>query len=449
MKKRTFIIAQIFILAIQLGLLLYFALRNEDSFQDTVAVNEALQSVRADWDRMESHENRTNLSYVVLDAEGDVLYRTGAGLSESINRAVAHRDTILDIEEEGIVAGRLIVFNDSLSLLESRKRTVMVAMAVSVLVQWGLCLWYLLYLRRVIISPFQKLKDFARRVAGGNLDIPLAMDRENLFGAFTESFDIMRDELKKARMAEAKANAEKKELVAKLSHDIRTPVASIKAAAEVGAALAGEGRTQENYGQIIRKADQIDALVSNLFTATLEELEQLTVAPVDMESSELAAMLESADYFNYAAVPPIPECLLYADRLRLQQVFDNIFANSYKYGGGAPQGTGGLQGTGGRQGAGAFQETGTFPENRKIDVALRRENGYLAVCIEDYGGGVKEEELPFLKEKFRRGSNTGNLEGAGLGLYISDFFLKEMGGELLVENGENGLRVTVVILLSK
>ena len=82
-------------------------------------------------------------------------------------------------------------------------------------------------------------------------------------------------------------------------------------------------------------------------------------------------------------------------------------------------------------------------------MALRRENGYLAVCIEDYGGGVKEEELPFLKEKFRRGSNTGNLEGAGLGLYISDFFLKEMGGELLVENGENGLRVTVVILLSK
>ena len=127
MKKRVFIIVQIFILAIQLGLLLYFALRNEDSFQDTVAVNEALQSVRADWDRMESHENRTNLSYVVLDAEGDVLYRTGAGLSESINRAVAHRDTILDIEEEGIVAGRLIVFNDSLSLLESRKRTVMVA----------------------------------------------------------------------------------------------------------------------------------------------------------------------------------------------------------------------------------------------------------------------------------------------------------------------------------
>ncbi len=431
MKKRTFIIAQIFIQAIWLTLLLSFALQETDSFQDAVAVNEALQSVRADWDRLESHENRTDLSYVVLDTEGNVLYRTGAGLSESVNRAIVHRDTILDIEKEGVVAGRLIVFNDSSGILESRKRTVTLAMAGSALVQWALCVWYLFYLRRVIIRPFRKLKDFARRVAGGNLDVPLAMDRENLFGAFTESFDIMRDELKKARMAEAKANAEKKELVAKLSHDIRTPVASIKAAAEVGAALASERKTRENYGQIIRKADQIDALVSNLFTATLEELEQLTVAPVDMESSELAAMLESADYFSYAAVPTIPECLLHADRLRLQQVFDNIFANSYKYGGGAPQGT------------------GTFPENRKIDVTLRRENGYLAVCIEDCGGGVKEEELPFLKEKFRRGSNTGNLEGAGLGLYISDYFMKEMGGELLVENGENGLRVTVAICLSK
>ena len=431
MKKRIFIIIQIFVLVIQLGLLLCFALRNEDSFQDTVAVNEALQSVRADWDRMERHENRTNLSYVVLDPEGEVLYRTGAGLSESVNRAIAHRDTILDIEDVGIVVGKLIVYNDSLKLLESRKRTVMAAMVASVLLQWGLCLWYLLYLSRVIIRPFRKLKDFARRVAGGNLDIPLAMDRANLFGAFTESFDIMRDELKKARMAEAKANSEKKELVAKLSHDIRTPVASIKAAAEVGAALAGEKRTRENYGQIIRKADQIDALVSNLFTATLEELEQLTVTPVDMESSELTAMLESADYFGWAAIPPIPECLLRADRLRLQQVFDNIFANSYKYGGNA------------------LQRTGAFQENRKIDVALWREKGYLAVCIEDYGGGVKEEELPFLKEKFRRGSNTGNREGAGLGLYISDYFMEEMGGELLVENGENGLRVTVLICLSK
>ena len=65
-----------------------------------------------------------------------------------------------------------------------------------------------------------------------------------------------------------------------------------------------------------------------------------------------------------------------------------------------------------------------------------------------FGGGVEASELPLLKEKYMRGSNAENLEGAGLGLYISDHFMKEMQGELILENGKNGLRVTVLIALS-
>ena len=388
MKKRYFIIIQLIVAAVETILLFGFALQDTDSVQDAVAVNEVLQSVEADWDRLESHENRTGLAYVVLDDTGEVLYRTDTGLSESINAAVVHRDTILDIESGGLVVGKLILSNDSAEFLKSRQQTVLLAVLALMLVQWSVCIGYGIYLDRIVVRPFRQLKDFARRVAGGNLDIPLAMDRGNLFGAFTESFDIMRDELKKARLAEAKANAEKKELVAKLSHDIRTPVASIKAASEVGAALAQSGRIRENYGQIIRKADQIDALVNNLFTAALEELERLAVNPVDMESGELAAMLKSADYFGWAQIPPIPECLLHGDRLRLQQVFDNIFANAYKYGRNACQGEGGFQG----------QSAQGSPWGGKINVTMRREGQCLAVCIEDCGGGVDEEELPLLKE---------------------------------------------------
>lgn len=223
-----------------------------------------------------------------------------------------------------------------------------------------------------MVRPFRKLKGLAEHIAGGNLDIPLKMDRQNLFGAFTEAFDIMRFELKKARIAEAEANASKKELVAKLSHDIKTPTASIKAASEVGAALTDDEKIRENYGQIIRKADQINTLVNNLFTATLEELRQLSVTPADMESRELTELLENADYLHRAHAPELPECLVYADKLRLQQVFDNIFANSYKY------------------------------ANTEIQIKICREETNLAVCIEDSGGGVPEEELPLLKEKFKR-----------------------------------------------
>ena len=99
-------------------------------------------------------------------------------------------------------------------------------------------------------------------------------------------------------------------------------------------------------------------------------------------------------------------------------MFDNIFANSYKY------------------------------AKTEIAVTAEKADDRIFISIEDCGGGVPQEELPVLKEKFRRGSNSLNTEGAGLGLYISDYFMKEMKGGLDIENGEHGLRVTVTLLLS-
>lgn len=418
MKNGAFVGTLIIVFALELAALLWFAFHNTENAQDTVAVNEAVQSVREDWHDLAAHTNKTALDYVVIGSGGEVVFRTKAGLSESVNAAVPHRDTILDIETDGVVVGKIIIYNDSLETLKNDRNALVIVFAAATLVQLIVCAGAAFYLNQVVVKPFRKLKGFAERVAGGNLDIPLEMDRENLFGAFTESFDIMRSELKMARLAEAKANASKKELVAKLSHDIRTPVASIKAVSELGTAVSENEKIKENFARIISKADQINTLVGNLFSTTLEELQQLTVTPTDIPSTELRGMLESSDYFRKAHIPDIPECMIYADKLRLQQVFDNIFANSYKY------------------------------ANTDIEVGTALDNGRLAVEIEDHGGGVIAEELPLLKEKFRRGSNTQGIDGAGLGLYISSVFMTEMKGDLIIENGQNGLKVSVIILLS-
>ena len=424
--------ALLLVLGLELGGVAFLAGQGMEWRQDAVQVNEAVQSVQAGWGELESHENCTDLDYVVVDMDGRVLFRTKMGLSESINQAVIHRDTVLDLWAGGVAVGKILVYNDSGQAFGLWRKRAAAVLAAAILLQGAACVGYLAYLELVVVKPFHKLEGFAERVAGGDLDIPLEMDRQNLFGAFTESFDLMWAELKKAKEAEAKANASKKELVAKLSHDIKTPVASIKAAAEVGEALADTERGRENYGQIIQKADQINGLITNLFTATLEELQQLTVAPEDMGSQELEYILGNADYRRRAVIPAVPECLLYADRLRLQQVFDNIFANAYKYAGITGQKT----------------EMGESGKNGRIEVIVCRRGAYLSVSIEDYGGGVKEEELPFLKEKFRRGSNQTGVEGAGLGLYISDYFMREMKGELAAANGSHGLVVTVSIPLS-
>ncbi len=418
MKSHIFFGAVFVLFFIEVTVFILYILPKTENEQDTVAVNEVVQTVQDNWKHLDSLTNPTALDYVVIDLEGTVLYKTKSGLSENLNMAIRHKDTILDVRANG-AAGKLIIYNNDKLIYQSEKQTVIFAFIAVIFLQFVICAGFFFYMRRAIIQPFHKLKQFAKRVASGNLDIPLEMDRQNVFGAFTESFDIMRCELKKAKIAEAKANESKKELVAKLSHDIKTPFASIKAASEVGVALSSDKKNRENYGQIIQKADQINTLVTNLFSATLEELQELPVTPSNLKSGELQTLLENADYLHRAVIPSVPDCLLFADRLRLQQVFDNVFANSYKY------------------------------ANTPIDVTVLTKERCLTVIIEDYGGGINEAELPFIKEKFRRGSNTKNIEGAGLGLYIADYCMREMKGRLDVENGSAGLRVTIAIALGE
>ncbi len=418
MKKQFFLIGFILTLFVEILTLIIYAVQTPNISQDVVAVNEVVQSVTQDFFSIDEHKNSTALNYVVVDNGGNVVYKTKSGLSESINTAIMNRDTILDITIDNTVVGKVIIFNDDAQNLQTQKKVATIVFSVAIAVQCVICVGFAVYIHIVVIKPFHKLKGFAERIAGGNLDIPLEMDRRNIFGAFTESFDIMRSELKKARLAEAEAQQSKKELVAKLSHDIKTPVSSIKAVSEVGLAVSQNEKDRSNYTQIIGKVDQINNLVTNLFTATLEELQQLNVSPTNVESCVVKSMLENADYLHRATIPDFPDCLVYADNLRLQQVFDNIFANSYKY------------------------------ANTKIDVIVERTDKKLKIEMEDFGGGVKKEEISMLKEKFKRGSNAVNIEGVGLGLYISDYFMKEMYGELTVENGTHGLKITVALSLS-
>ena len=418
MRKQIFLIGVLLVLIAEIITLIVFAVQTPDFSQDTVAVNEVIQSVTEDFNALEQHKNTTALDYVVLDENGNLLYKTKSGLSESVNEAITHRDTILDITTDSGIVGKVIIYNDGAQTLQAQKRTAIIILSVAIIISGGICIGYAVYMYFTMIRPFRKFKGFAERIAGGNLDIPLEMDKRNLFGAFTESFDIMRSELKKARIAEVQAQQSKKELVAKLSHDIKTPIASIKAVSEVGFAVATNEKEKANYTHIIGKADQINTLVTNLFTATLEELQQITVTPTNIDSKQVKILIENADYLRRAAVPDMPECLVFADSLRLQQVFDNIFANSYKY------------------------------AKTEIVVTAQKADNYIVISIEDYGGGVPTEELPVLKEKFKRGSNAKNTEGAGLGLYISDYFMREMQGELNIENGEHGLKVTVTLALS-
>ena len=371
----------------------------------TIEINRLLVGLEEDWDSVSSYKDKpiesdSSFDYSVIDTNGNVILYTRDDIAKSISSATSDYDIIRNIEVDGKVSGYLIVHNPKAELEKQTNMKIALFVMSLILLTVVVSVLYYVYLKRRVLDPFKKLKGFAVRVAGGNLDTPLEMDKGNVFGPFTESFDIMREELKASREREEKAVKSRKELVAQLSHDIKTPVSSIKAMTDVMSLTATE-EDKVTINAINAKADQIDSLISNLFHATLEELEQLEVKPEDINSTDIVQMIKDADYQNKIEKLDIKDAVVFADRLRLNQVLNNIIFNSYKY------------------------------ADTMINVTSRFENAgskYLFIEIADKGPGVPEEELEMITQKFKRGSNAGNKDGSGLGLYISDYLMNKMEG---------------------
>lgn len=419
MKIKLFIstIATIFIIGIIL--IAFFLNINLDSNVDTVTINQIVKNIENSWNHLDKEDlSASNLDFAIIDINEKVLFSTIDGIPDNVNDAIKKREIIVDVMVKDALVGRVIFHNNHTQLLSNTVRKILLVVVITFSAIALLCIFYILYLNSAVFKPFKKLKGFAQNIANGNLDVPLEMDRKNLFGAFSESFDIMREELAIAKRNEYLANRSKKELVASLSHDIKTPVSSIKAVSEFMLVLATDEKEKERLNAIYFKAEQINLLVNDMFHATLEELEELKVTVKEEYSTIIYDIIKNANYYDKIEHDPIPECIISTDTTRLQQVFDNIISNSYKY------------------------------ANTSVYIAFNITSTQLVVDIIDYGKGVPEDELPLLFNKFRRGSNAEGQAGSGLGLYISKYFMEKMGGEITCHNQVDGFKVTLKIKLS-
>lgn len=419
MKWKTLVVMLLLILilgTVAVGVQLQTPLRTE---VDTVALNELIHTAQANWPAVEEGDYESiAYPFAVLDASGSLLVESEKGLFTSREAAFRQRMPIADISVGNERVGEVIMYNDvQVGIRDIQQRlagfTGIFGLAIALIA--GI---YLLLLYRTVIQPFQQLQSFARSIARGQLDTPLRMKRDNWFGAFTESFDLLREELATAKQGEYEANRSKKELVATLSHDIKTPIASIKAISELLLLRMTEEKTVKQISTIHAKADQINVLITDMFHATLEELSELRVKPVEAYSTVLEGMIADANIDERMSSDPIPRSMLRVDTVRLQQVLDNVISNSLKYAG------------------------------TSIHVHSELMPDHLRLQIDDYGSGVPAEELPLLTNKYYRGQQAAGHSGAGLGLYISRYFMEQMGGALECKNREDGFSVILRIPLA-
>lgn len=420
MKFKKIIIGIIFLLLVISGIAIMRINNINLEELSYVEVNDVLMTVKENWrGELESILKRKyDFEYIIFDDKEEILLKSSENCPNSLKEAVELKCISLPIIIDEEYKGNLVINNNSAVKLKQYKEVFMGYIFLLVILSSALIVCYSYYLDIKIIKPFNKLRSFAENIASGNLEVPLDMDRDNIFGAFTESFDIMREELYIARENEKKANESKKELVVSLSHDIKTPLSSIKAMSEVMMVKEDDENKNKKLNSIWNKANIIELLINNLFHATLEELRELKVESKEEESSLIKNLVNESDYNHLVEICNIPDCIIICDKLRMQQVIDNIIGNSYKY------------------------------ANTKICVHAEIEDEYLKIDIRDYGPGVGADELVKITEKYYRGKETQGKNGSGVGLYLANYFMDNMQGGLEFSNDNPGLKASVYLRLA-
>lgn len=404
------------------------AVRKNDSSakQETeiLQLNSIAKDAEQHWANLQELDQDYGTDFVILDQNGRILYDSDTNIAKdhlSIEKAIKLRYPYAYVTRNDRILGSVILIDN-----QQRRQMFNLLLLVGLL---GLlilagALLFGLYVRKRVIVPFQNLRDFAGNIAEGKLDQPLAMNRDNLFGAFSESFDIMREELAQSRRREIELQKKERELVASLSHDLKTPITGIKLTTELLKAKTSpddeNADLTEKLDSIYKKADQIDILVNDLFSSTLEDLGEFKVTVSDEEALILDEIVKEYDDRGLSVSTPIPEVLIRVDRRRMSQVIGNIISNSYKYAG------------------------------TQINIVYKLVDEFLEMRICDHGPGVPEEELSLITNKFYRGKQwvESGEDGSGLGLYIARMLMEKMDGELLPMNTGDGFDITLLIPLS-
>lgn len=291
---------------------------------------------------------------------------------------------------------------------------------VVVLVLTALILIFWIY--KGVMRPIEKMQVAAGNIREGNLDFELKPDSNDELGQLCLSLEGMRRRLKDNAEEKIAFDKENKELISNISHDLKTPVTTIKGYAE--GIMDGVADTPEKVEKYVRtiynKANEMDLLINEL---TLYSKIDTNRIPYDFSilsvndyfndcSEELSLELEAKNvefgYFNYVE----PEVRVIADAEQIKRVIHNIVNNSTKY----------------------MDKT-----RAKINLRVKDVGDFVQVELEDNGKGIAAKDLPNIFDRFYRtdASRNSSKGGSGIGLSIVKKIIEEHGGKIWTTSREN------------
>jgi len=272
-----------------------------------------------------------------------------------------------------------------------------------------------------ILAPLKKLQAVAGEISRGNLDYEVVEDGDQEIRELCKSFEQMRLKLKESVYTQMKYDENRKMLVSSISHDLKTPITSIKGYVEgIFDGVANSPEKVDKYLHTIHsKAVQVDSMIDDLLLYSKLDLKQM---PFNFEKTDIAK------YFDYCVMENEPELeksniklkfqnnlnketYVMIDRDRLKRVITNIIDNSKKY----------------------MNKT-----EGEIRIILRETNNTVIIETSDNGAGITKEDLPHIFDRFYRADAArSKMKGSGLGLAIAKQIVEGHGGLIWVRSVEN------------
>ena len=286
------------------------------------------------------------------------------------------------------------------------------------------------FIVKKIEEPLDILSEGVHQISEGNIDCHIEYSGNDEFKSICDSFNEMTSRLKASIELTQRNDRSRRELIAGISHDLRTPLTSIKAyASGLIEGVAATPAMQQKYMQtILKKANDIDSMVDKLFLFSKLDLGDFPFYPekicLKQSISHLLSSCEKdmADRGMNVHIADIPEELtVYADPVQFENAVTNILENSLKY---------------------------KDNETVNVNISCEEQSDSVKLVIDDDGPGVPPEAVSKLFDVFYRSDPSRNNphKGSGLGLAITAKILEHFGGKIWAENlSPKGLRIVVMI----
>jgi signal transduction histidine kinase len=284
----------------------------------------------------------------------------------------------------------------------------------------GISIGYGYFLSNVITQALGKLVDGAKQISQGDLTTRVDIPGNDEIAQLSVAFNRMAARLEQAAEREQALDKARRNLVAWASHDLRTPLTSLRAMiAALADGVVDDPETVERYlNQSQNEIDRMSKLIDDLFElAQLDsgflELDCEWVPLSDLISDTLESFAARADAQGVSlkgVVDPQVE-LVWAAPEKLSRVLDNLVSNALRF----------------------------TPSGGTIHLSAQDDEKVTAIMISDTGSGIAPEELPFIFDRFHRGEKSrprdkGGNGGIGLGLSIVKGLVEAHGGEIKVES---------------